>query len=52
LWNRSTVRHHGDEGLDFLRYICSGSYELVMLCYGVLKNRAAFDPDWASKKAA
>jgi transposase len=26
--------------------------KLVMLCYGVLKNRAAFDPDWASKKAA
>jgi hypothetical protein len=23
----------------------------VMLCYGVLKNRAPFDPDWASKKA-
>jgi transposase len=26
--------------------------KLVMLCYGVLKNRASFDPDWASKKAA
>jgi transposase len=26
--------------------------KFVMLCYGVLKNRAAFDPDWASKKAA
>ena len=25
--------------------------KLVMVCYGVLKNRAAFDPDWASKKA-
>jgi len=25
--------------------------KLVMLCYGVLKNRAPFDPDWASKKA-
>jgi hypothetical protein len=24
----------------------------VMLCYGVLKNRAAFDPAWASKKAS
>jgi transposase len=24
----------------------------VMLCDGVLKNRAPFDPDWASKKAA
>lgn len=26
--------------------------KLVMLCYGVLKNRAPFDPDWASNKAA
>jgi transposase len=26
--------------------------KLVMLCYGVLKNRAPFDPNWASKKAA
>jgi len=26
--------------------------KLVMLCYGVLKNRAPFDPDWASKKVA
>ena len=26
--------------------------KLVMVCYGVLKNRTAFDPDWASKKAA
>jgi transposase len=26
--------------------------KLVLLCYGVLKNRAPFDPDWASKKAA
>jgi transposase len=24
--------------------------KLVMLCYGVLKNRPPFDPDWASKK--
>jgi transposase len=24
--------------------------KLVMLCYGVLKNRAPFDPEWASKK--
>jgi hypothetical protein len=23
----------------------------VMVCYGVLKNRAAFDPQWASKNA-
>jgi transposase len=26
--------------------------KLVMLCYGVLKNRSPFDADWASKKAA
>jgi transposase len=26
--------------------------KLVMICYGVLKNRAAFDPHWASKKAS
>ena len=25
--------------------------KLVMLCYGVFKNRAAFDAKWASKKA-
>jgi transposase len=24
--------------------------KLVMLCYGVLENRAAFDPQWASKR--
>lgn len=24
--------------------------KLVMLCYGVLRIRAPFDPDWASKK--
>jgi transposase len=24
--------------------------KLVMLCYGVLKNRQPFDPEWASKK--
>ncbi len=23
--------------------------KLVMICYGVLKNRAAFDPEWASR---
>jgi transposase len=25
--------------------------KLVMICYGVLKNRKPFDPNWASKKA-
>jgi hypothetical protein len=25
--------------------------KLVMVCYGVLKNRHPFDPEWASKKA-
>ena len=24
--------------------------KLVMLCYGVLKNRAPFDPAWSSRK--
>jgi transposase len=24
--------------------------KLLMLCYGVLKNRAPFDPDWSSRK--
>ena len=23
--------------------------QLVMICYGVLKNRAPFDPSWATK---
>ena len=23
--------------------------KLVMICYGILKNRQPFDPDWASK---
>jgi hypothetical protein len=26
--------------------------KLEMLCYGVLKNRAPFDPEWASKTAS
>jgi hypothetical protein len=26
-------------------------HKLVMICHGVLKNRAPFDPDWASKTA-
>ena len=25
--------------------------KLVMICYGVLKNRAPFDPGWGSRKA-
>jgi hypothetical protein len=25
--------------------------KLVMICYGVPKHRAPFDPDWASKKS-
>ena len=25
--------------------------KLVMICFGVLKNRAPFDPQWASTKA-
>jgi transposase len=31
-----------------------GAYmrKLVMICYGVLKNRAPFDPNWTSKIVA
>ena len=25
--------------------------KLVMICYGVLKNRTPFDPDWAAKNS-
>jgi transposase len=25
--------------------------KLMMVCYGVLKNRASFDPAWTSRKA-
>jgi hypothetical protein len=27
-------------------------HKLVMVCYGVLKNRPAFDPQWASTRAS
>ena len=31
--------------------IGAGMRKLVMLCFGVLKNRAPFDPDWTAKKS-
>jgi hypothetical protein len=34
-----------------MRAIGACMRKLVMLCYGVLKNRQPFDPDWASRKA-
>jgi transposase len=39
-------------GKPRMRAVGACMRKLVMLCYGVLKNRTAFDPDWASKKAA
>jgi transposase len=38
-------------GKPRMRAVGAGMRKLVMICYGVLKNRAPFDPDWASKKA-
>jgi transposase len=39
-------------GKPKMQAVGAGMRKLVMLCYGVLKNRAAFDPDWASKKTS
>jgi hypothetical protein len=30
----------------------AGRRNPLLICYGVLKNRAPFEPDWASKKVA
>jgi transposase len=38
-------------GKPKMRAVGACMRKLVMLCYGVLKNRAPFDPDWVSKKA-
>jgi transposase len=38
-------------GKPKMRAVGACMRKLVMVCYGVLKNRAPFDPDWASKKA-
>jgi transposase len=37
-------------GKPKMRAVGACMHQLVMICYGVLKNRAPFDPDWASKK--
>jgi transposase len=39
-------------GKPKMRAVGACMRKLVMLCYGVLKNRAPFDPQWASKKAS
>ena len=38
-------------GKPKMRAVGACMRKLLMVCYGVLKNRAPFDPDWASKKA-
>jgi transposase len=38
-------------GKPKLQAVGACMHKLVMLCYGVLKNRVPFDPAWASKKA-
>lgn len=38
-------------GKPKMRAVGACMRKLVMVCYGVLKNRAPFDPEWASKKA-
>jgi transposase len=38
-------------GKPKMRAVGACMRKLVMVCYGVLRNRAPFDPDWASKKA-
>jgi hypothetical protein len=36
-------------GKPTMRAVGACVRKLVMLCYGVLKNRAPFDPAWASR---
>jgi len=38
-------------GKPTMRAVGACLRKLVRVCYGVLKNRAPFDPDWASKRA-
>jgi transposase len=38
-------------GKPKMRAVGACMRKLVMICYGVLRNRAPFDPAWASKKA-
>jgi transposase len=39
-----------DAGKPRMQAVGACMRKLVMLCYGVLKNRKPFDPEWASKK--
>lgn len=40
-----------DAGKPKMQAIGACMRKLIMLCYGVLKNRAPFDPEWASRIA-
>ena len=46
------VRYRVSAGKTQMQAIGACMRKLVMICYGVLKNRAPFDPAWASKKAS
>ena len=36
-------------GKPKMQAIGAGMRKLIMICYGVLKNRASFDPNWSSR---
>jgi hypothetical protein len=38
-------------GKPWMQAVGARMRKLVMVCYGVLKNRAPFDPLWASKNS-
>ena len=42
---------HGRAGKPRVRAVGGYMRKLVMICYGVLKNRTPFDPGWASRIA-
>jgi hypothetical protein len=46
------VGHEQFDGAGHQRRAQPVYRKLVMLCYGVLKHRAAFDTQWASKSAS
>ncbi|HKB37215.1 MAG TPA: hypothetical protein VKD72_12235 [Gemmataceae bacterium] len=58
---RRQARRAARQGGLFGRLVAAGKPRMAavgaclrkraMLCYGVLKNRAPFDPRWASRKA-
>jgi hypothetical protein len=49
---RAHLTGPGAAGKPKMQAVGACMRKLVMLCYGVLKNRAPFDPHWASKKAS